>query len=121
MKIYFYLYSYSLNLSVGLSFLKLKWLNDREKSKRVGHLISKRRGKRDIKAFFILILFLFFPAFLTAQKKEGKIWIKAPQMSVQEFKAFLQALGSPHISYAEHLLLRKGIGRDPFSLRKNCF
>lgn len=56
---------------------------------------------------FILLGFIFLPQILSAQNKKNTIWIKEPQMPLQEFKAHIKALGHPHISYAQYQFSQK--------------
>ena len=75
---------------------------------------------KSLKAFFSFVIrlnVLIYPSFLLA-KADPKIWIKAPQMSFQEFKTSVEALGSPHISYAEHLLLQERERARAFQLKE---
>ena len=51
--------------------------------------------------FVILIPFFFFPA------RADKAWIKPPQTPFLNFKAHIEALGSPHITYAKYQLSQR--------------
>ncbi len=50
--------------------------------------------------------------------KQKNIWIKSPQMSLQEFKASVQALGPSHISYAQNKLSKTREQIKAFQLKK---
>ena len=63
------------------------------------------------------ILCLMLPLYSFAQKNEGPIWIKAPQMPANEFKAHIKSLGFPHINYARHLLKQKRKRAKSFQLK----
>lgn len=62
----------------------------------------------------VLFIALLFPQLLFAQEK---IWIKAPQMPLSEFKAHVSALGSSHISYSQNLLKEKREQAKSFKLK----
>lgn len=53
----------------------------------------------------------------SANKLEKGIWIKAPQMPSQEFKAHIKALGPSHKSYAQNLLKQKREESKSFRLK----
>ena len=50
--------------------------------------------------FFVLTLIFLFPA------KANIAWIKPPQTSFLDFKAHIEALDSPHITYGDYQLLQ---------------
>ena len=65
-------------------------------------------------ALFLFFSILLFPKFLLAQN----VWVKPTQASFEEFKAYMQALGVPHISYAQKQLERKRRQAQSFQLKK---
>lgn len=54
--------------------------------------------------FFGLILIFFFP--VKAPAKANIAWIKPPQTSFLDFRAHIEALDSPHITYGDYQLLQ---------------
>ena len=61
-----------------------------------------------------LLVVLIIPQLLSAQ---GKIWIKAPQMPLNEFKAHIKTLDSSHISYSQNQLQQKRAQAKFFQLK----
>lgn len=58
------------------------------------------------------------PLLLFAKESAQNIWIKNPQMPRNEFKIHIKALGSPHKSYAQHLLQQKREKSKAFQLKQ---
>ena len=61
-----------------------------------------------------LLVVLIIPQLLSAQ---GKIWIKAPQMPLNEFKAHIKTLDSSHTSYSQNQLQQKRAQAKFFQLK----
>lgn len=66
--------------------------------------------------FFLLTVFIF-PQPSLSKNNENKVWVKVPQMPFKEFKAHVTALGLPHTSYAQNLLLQKREQTHSFKLK----
>ncbi|MCY4512066.1 MAG: hypothetical protein OXB86_00085, partial [Bdellovibrionales bacterium] len=60
--------------------------------------------------FIALNWFFLFPV------NANTIWIKPPQKSLLNFKAHIEALGSPHISYGEHQFSQRRKEAQSFKL-----
>ena len=89
-----------------LFFKILRWIQNLNKkpvqSSRINLFLKFKK-----RSLFIVFSLFILPQILSAQNKGNTIWIKDPWMPFQEFKAHIKALGHPHISYAQYLLIQK--------------
>ncbi len=85
---------------------------------RIVFWINKQPALGRVRRVFLIFsgLFIFSPA-LSAQKDEGAVWVKPPQMPFQKFRAYIQAMGYPHISYAQRQLSQTRERAKSFQLK----
>lgn len=62
------------------------------------------------------LLFVFLNWFFLLPVNANTVWIKSPQTSLLDFKAHIEALGSPHIPYGEYQLSQRRKAAQSFKL-----